>query len=203
MQKGQGLILILVGVLVIAVAAGGAYYFGKSQVLKPQNPVVISPASTPQRGEQTQQPTYPDTNKNEFNINAIKVGDNIGSMTVISIEPYDNSGGSISDSNVKVSFKGKSIITGSISCSSDSSDPGLNHIVMNNLDIISKAKVPKMQGEINAGYIDFNSPTSNAAKIACKNKIGEQTTVTIDNFILNSHTGAMLNNYADLVDSGQ
>lgn len=53
MQKGFGSILILVGILVLAAVAVGAYYFGKSQTLKPQiqNPVAVSqtpqPISTP------------------------------------------------------------------------------------------------------------------------------------------------------------
>ena len=44
MQKGQAVILVLVGILVIIGKAGGAYFFGKSQVSKPltQNPVVVS-----------------------------------------------------------------------------------------------------------------------------------------------------------------
>lgn len=48
MQKGQAVILVLVGILVIIGVAGGAYYFGKSQVSKPltQNPMVAS--QTPQ-----------------------------------------------------------------------------------------------------------------------------------------------------------
>lgn len=51
MQKGFAPILILVGILVVGLIAGGAYYLGKSQVSKPQtqNPVVFSqtPLSTP------------------------------------------------------------------------------------------------------------------------------------------------------------
>ena len=46
MQKGQGLILVIVGLVIVAAIAGGSYYFGKSQVSKPQNPVVTS--QTPQ-----------------------------------------------------------------------------------------------------------------------------------------------------------
>ena len=55
-QKGQGLILIIVGLVIVAAIAGGSYYFGRSSTPKLQNPVVTSPAST-QRGEQTPQPT--------------------------------------------------------------------------------------------------------------------------------------------------
>lgn len=58
-QKGFAPILILVGVLIIAGLVGGAYYFSKTQSVKPttQNSVVPSPFST-QRGEQTPQPTH-------------------------------------------------------------------------------------------------------------------------------------------------
>lgn len=47
MQKGFAPIIILVGIVVLAGVAGGAYYFGKSQAPKPQlpNPVVTSQAS--------------------------------------------------------------------------------------------------------------------------------------------------------------
>lgn len=51
MQKGQGLIFIIVGILVTALIAGGAYYLGRSTSPKPSaNPVVTStatPFSTP------------------------------------------------------------------------------------------------------------------------------------------------------------
>ena len=55
-QKGFTLILILVGIVIIASVAGGAYYFGKSQMSKPQppNPMVTS---------QTPQPTPSPTNE--------------------------------------------------------------------------------------------------------------------------------------------
>ncbi len=48
MQKGQALVFILVGVLILAAIAGGAYYLGRQTTPKPQtsNPVVTS--STPQ-----------------------------------------------------------------------------------------------------------------------------------------------------------
>lgn len=52
-QKGFAPVLILVGILVLGMVAGGAYYFGKSQVSKPQpqNPVIASqipqPVSSP------------------------------------------------------------------------------------------------------------------------------------------------------------
>lgn len=39
MQKGQAPILILVGVLILVLVAGGVYYFGKSQVSKPQTQI--------------------------------------------------------------------------------------------------------------------------------------------------------------------
>ncbi len=52
MQKGFAPIFILVGILVLTVVAGGAYYFGKSQAPKSQNPLPIvtsiaSPSATP------------------------------------------------------------------------------------------------------------------------------------------------------------
>lgn len=49
MQKGFAPILILVGILVALALAGGVYFFGKSQVAKLQNPVVVSqtPQATP------------------------------------------------------------------------------------------------------------------------------------------------------------
>ena len=44
MQKGQGQVLILIGILIIAAVAGGAYYLGtfKNVKLQSQNPVVTS-----------------------------------------------------------------------------------------------------------------------------------------------------------------
>lgn len=62
MQKGFAPILILVGILVLTAVAGGAYYFGKSQVPKSQtqNQVIISktipsvaPTSTPTISDET------------------------------------------------------------------------------------------------------------------------------------------------------
>ena len=47
MQKGVGVIYILVGVLILA-AIGGAYYLGKSSTPKPSTPVVSqTPKPTP------------------------------------------------------------------------------------------------------------------------------------------------------------
>lgn len=55
MEKGQTVLWIMVGVLIIAGIAGGAYYLGKSTTPKSSPaPVVTSPAAT-QRGEQTSQ----------------------------------------------------------------------------------------------------------------------------------------------------
>ncbi len=48
MQKGFAPILILVGILVIIGVAGGAYYFGKSQVSKSQLPNPVVASQTPQ-----------------------------------------------------------------------------------------------------------------------------------------------------------
>ena len=52
MQKGFAPILILIGILVIMAVAGGAYYFGKSQISKPQSQIETSqtpkPAVVPQ-----------------------------------------------------------------------------------------------------------------------------------------------------------
>ncbi|MBI2330215.1 hypothetical protein HYU94_02410 [Candidatus Daviesbacteria bacterium] len=42
-QKGFTLILVIIGILVLAAVAGGAYYFGKSQISQP----TITPASSP------------------------------------------------------------------------------------------------------------------------------------------------------------
>ena len=60
MQRGFAPILVLVGILILAIIAGGVYYFGRSQIVKPQpqNPVVVY---------QTPQPTlapssFPDVN---------------------------------------------------------------------------------------------------------------------------------------------
>ncbi len=53
MQRGFAPIIILVGILVIIVIAGGAYYFGKSQAVKPEatssspNPVATSQPPQP------------------------------------------------------------------------------------------------------------------------------------------------------------
>jgi len=64
MQKGFASILILVGILVITIVAGGVYYFGKSQVSKPQpsNPPVVS--QTPQPTITTQPTSIPDETAN-------------------------------------------------------------------------------------------------------------------------------------------
>ena len=45
-QKGQ-IQIILIGILILAGVAGGAYYFGKSQAPKSKNPVVTSTSPTP------------------------------------------------------------------------------------------------------------------------------------------------------------
>ncbi|MBI2020735.1 hypothetical protein HYS94_05000 [Candidatus Daviesbacteria bacterium] len=47
MQKGQSLILIIVGILVVGLIAAGAYYFGKSSAPKPQTQVPVV-TQTPQ-----------------------------------------------------------------------------------------------------------------------------------------------------------
>lgn len=46
MQKGQGLIFVIVGILVAAIIAGGAYYLGRSTSPKPSPAPVVS--QTPQ-----------------------------------------------------------------------------------------------------------------------------------------------------------
>ena len=61
-QKGSALIFILTGVLVI-VAIGGAYYFGKSQTQKPQNQPQ-NPIVTPQTPQAATVPT-PSTTPDE------------------------------------------------------------------------------------------------------------------------------------------
>ena len=47
MQKGQTGIFILVGILIIAVLVGGAYYLGKSVSLKPSPAPVVTSQITP------------------------------------------------------------------------------------------------------------------------------------------------------------
>lgn len=189
MQKGQALIFILIGILVIAVV-GGAYFLGKQSIIKPSpNPVVTS---------QTPQPTVGAQINNKVNINTAKVGDKIEEMTITSMQPFNSSQGGISNSNAKINFKGKVTITGTISCISDELDPGLNHVAMNNLDSQSKIILPSLQDETNLGYIDFNNPTSNLAKSLCQTYNGKQTSLVIDNYTINSYPGAMVFNTADL-----
>ncbi|MBI2600613.1 hypothetical protein HYW42_01555 [Candidatus Daviesbacteria bacterium] len=61
MQKGQTAVLVVLGILILGIVAGGAYYFGKSQVAKPQqqNAVITSqtsqltPASSPSPVDET------------------------------------------------------------------------------------------------------------------------------------------------------
>lgn len=66
-QKGLALVYLLVGIIILAVVAGGAYYFGKSQVSKPvsQNSVVtsqtlpqVTPVSSPVLDETANWKTY-------------------------------------------------------------------------------------------------------------------------------------------------
>lgn len=50
-QKGFSLILIILGVLAMLGIAGGAYYFGKSQSVKPEttsSPIPVATSQTPQ-----------------------------------------------------------------------------------------------------------------------------------------------------------
>ncbi len=49
MQKGSVVIFILIGILVLAGVAGGAYYFGKSQTPKPQPQNQVVASQTPQQ----------------------------------------------------------------------------------------------------------------------------------------------------------
>lgn len=57
MQKGQ-VQIILIGILVIAVLVGGAYYLGKQTTSKPQNSVVTSVSPTPAPDETANWKTY-------------------------------------------------------------------------------------------------------------------------------------------------
>lgn len=64
MQKGFAPILILVGILIIMVVAGGAFYFGRQTTPKPQtqNPVVTStPQPSPSPDETSNWKTYTNT----------------------------------------------------------------------------------------------------------------------------------------------
>lgn len=48
MQKGQAVILVLVGILVLAAVAGGAYYLGQQNSSQPENkPVILENQKTP------------------------------------------------------------------------------------------------------------------------------------------------------------
>ncbi len=74
MQKGFTPILILVGILVIVAVAGGAYFFGKSQVSKSQlpNPVVTSQTPQPIITSQSSSTVVPSNNLKTFNDSTYK-----------------------------------------------------------------------------------------------------------------------------------
>ncbi|MBI3103621.1 hypothetical protein HYZ05_01650 [Candidatus Daviesbacteria bacterium] len=92
MQKGQALVYILVGVLIIGVVAGGAYYLGRQTTTKPTPaPVVTSqtpqPTPSPSPDETANWKTYT-SNKFSFSIkypNYINPTENQGSSPEIFI----------------------------------------------------------------------------------------------------------------------
>ncbi len=65
-QRGFSAILILVGVLIMAAVAGGAYYFGRQTVSnpQPQNPVVVSQTPQPTSVSQATPIPSPDQTTN-------------------------------------------------------------------------------------------------------------------------------------------
>ncbi len=80
MQKGNTLIFLLIGILILAGVAGGAYYFGKSQSPKPQNTAVsslptssVTPSISPDEVVKTFYNTWLNCEK-EFDKYALKGG---------------------------------------------------------------------------------------------------------------------------------
>lgn len=58
MQKGQGVIFIIVGILVLVIAIGGAYYWGRQSTNKPQTSVAPFPNTQVKQLSTRQDPKY-------------------------------------------------------------------------------------------------------------------------------------------------
>jgi len=131
---------------------------------------------------------------NRADINNIKVGDKIASMTVVSIMPY-KSYNPLLEGNYKIKFNGKIEITGHYIYYGEG-DMLENKICFDNLDNASKIKMPQLKGDDREIWFCFNN--ENFAKDAFQPKGSSgKATILIDNYTINMY-GSEVWNTADL-----
>lgn len=114
MQKGQALVLILVGILIIISVAGGAYFLGKSSTPKPQppKPVVQTPQPTP---DASPVPTGTGETANWKTYTSIKYGYSIDYPADWGTAPSDQSEASFAPKKSEGVPVGISVISGKLS----------------------------------------------------------------------------------------
>lgn len=184
-QKGQTGILILVGILIM-VAVGGAYLFGKSQTPKPSPAPVTSPTSQPTSSPSPtiQSSPTPQQSNNKFDINKITFGDRISGVSVKSVGPYRTDSTLPLAKNAKVSFDGEITITGSYYYLGPNRITSDTIICVEKLNQESLTKIPILQSDNRFPWFCFDN-VDLASKLLGPVGSSGTITVVIDNYSIN------------------
>ncbi len=127
---------------------------------------------------------------NQIQLGRTRAGEKVATMTLKTIEPYEKNG-RLSTANVQATLAGRVTITGRYNYYDTGPLSSLDGtVVFSDLDESSREKIPQLKGSSSKIYFVFRNQELARELLGPRGTSG-YATVTIDNYELNSHPGAV------------
>jgi hypothetical protein len=190
MNTQKGFVSILLILLVVVVLGGGVYFYIQNN----KNIQVNNIEDTSITNKNISSTTNETLVKNKDTA-FVSVGDKLGGMTVVSVEPFNSKFSNVSPNNAKIKLSGPITITGVYHFFV--SEIGFSGYCMSDFDEESLARLPSLSLTDKIEFFCFRNEDFAKTKLG-KNQ-EKKVTVKIDNFEINRYPAEVVD-WADLVD---